>query len=181
MALPLEPAHAMPDRSGDAVLTTRIATCDDLEAVNRMHEACSPASRADRYHAGTPRLSAAAWRYLTSAQHGTTWVTTGDSGDVAAITSLMHARSDAGQPLPGQLELAMLVRDDHQSRGLGTSLALRAADCARERGARTLVASILSDNRRMAAILRRLGGLGASTWQRSGAVTKVTVVLGTSQ
>jgi RimJ/RimL family protein N-acetyltransferase len=181
MALLLAPARATLDRPGDAVLTTRIATCDDLEAVNRMHEACSPASRADRYHAGTPRLSAAAWRHLTSPQRGTTWVTTGDSGDVLAITSLMRARDDAGQLLPGHLELAMLVRDDHQSRGLGTSLAVRSVDCARELGARTLVASILPGNHRMAAILRRLGGLGASTWQKSGAVIEVTIVLGTSR
>jgi RimJ/RimL family protein N-acetyltransferase len=181
MALLLASAHSKLDRPDDAALITRIATYDNLEAVNRMHEACSPASRASRYHAGMPRLSAAAWRHLTSPQHGTTWVTTGDSGDVVAITSLMHTRDDAGQLLPGQLELAILVRDDHQSRGLGTSLARQAVDCARERGARTLVASILSDNRRMAAILRRLDGLGTGTWLRSGGVTEATVVLGTSR
>lgn len=181
MALLLTPAQATLDRPGDGVLATRIATDDDLEAVNRMHEACSPASRADRYHAGTPRLSAASWRYLTSPAHGATWVTTGGCGDVAAITSLMRARDDAGRLLHGQLELAMLVRDDHQSRGLGTALALRAVDCARDQGARALVASILPGNRRMAAILRRLCSPGASTWQTSGAVTEVTVALGESR
>jgi RimJ/RimL family protein N-acetyltransferase len=181
MVLLLTPARATLDGPDDAVLTTRIATRDDLEAVNRMHEACSLASRAHRYHCGTPRLSAAAWRHLTSPQHGTTWVTSSDSGDVVAITNLMHARDDAAQLVPGQLELGMLIRDDYQSRGVGTSLARHSVDWARQRGARTLVASILSDNHRMVAVLRRLGSLGASTWQRSGAVTEVTLVLDASR
>lgn len=178
MSLLLAPPDATIGRSRDAALTTRIATYDDLEVVNRMHQECSLASRASRYHCGTPRLSAAAWRHLTSPERGRTWVTEGDLGDVAAVTHLMHARDDEGRLRPGLLELAMLVRDDHQSRGLGTFLALRAADWARDMGATALVASILSDNRRMDAILQRLGASGASSWQRSGPVTEVTVALG---
>lgn len=54
-------------------------------------------------------------------------------------------------------EFAVMVRSDRQKRGLGERLMADLIDYARERGIETLHGSVMTDNRRMLALCRKLG------------------------
>ncbi|MBW8484855.1 bifunctional acetate--CoA ligase family protein/GNAT family N-acetyltransferase [Actinomadura parmotrematis] len=58
---------------------------------------------------------------------------------------------------PGTAEVAFLVEDAHQGRGVGPVLLEHIAAAARERGLQRFVASVLPDNRRMTRVFREAG------------------------
>ncbi|MEV0961408.1 GNAT family protein [Streptomyces sp. NPDC049910] len=137
----------------DGTLTrTREAAPADLGPVQALHRRCSVGSRAMRYHAGTPGLSAAGWRLLCDPQRGTTLVTaTAQRADrIIAMTNVM--RTDR----QGVGEFAVLIEDAWQSKGLGTALAAHAAEVARRIGLHTLTASVAAANAPMLHVLERL-------------------------
>ncbi|MBV7694409.1 GNAT family N-acetyltransferase [Streptomyces sp. TRM70350] len=131
---------------------TREATPVDLGPVQQLHRRCSPGSRALRYHAGKSQLSAAEWRHLSNPESGTTLVTTpAERADhVIAMTNVM--RTDR----QGVGELAILVEDAWQAKGLGTALAEHAATVARREGHHTLTAAVAASNKPMLHVLQRL-------------------------
>lgn len=57
----------------------------------------------------------------------------------------------------GEAEIALLVSDVHQGKGLGSELLKRLCDHARRIGVRRLVGEILSENDAMRAVARRVG------------------------
>jgi acyl-CoA synthetase (NDP forming)/GNAT superfamily N-acetyltransferase len=57
----------------------------------------------------------------------------------------------------GEAEVAFVVRDDHQGRGLGTVLLEHLASAAVARGIRRFVADVLPDNHRMMGVFRSAG------------------------
>ena len=57
----------------------------------------------------------------------------------------------------GQAEVAFLVQDQHQGRGIGQLLLEHLAQAARERGVDRFVAEVLPDNRRMMQVFREQG------------------------
>jgi RimJ/RimL family protein N-acetyltransferase len=59
--------------------------------------------------------------------------------------------------IPGVAEVAVVVEDGWQNRGLGTVMLDAVLEAGEARGIRTFSASVLSDNRRMLRVLRRLG------------------------
>ena len=73
-------------------------------------------------------------------------------GGAAAGTS--HG-SDLGRV--GEAEVAFVVRDDHQGRGLGTVLLEHLASAAVSRGIGRFVADVLPDNHRMIGVFRSAG------------------------
>ena len=58
---------------------------------------------------------------------------------------------------PGEAEVAFVVHDDHQGRGLGSVLLEHLAAAARERGISRFVAEVLPTNRRMLATFHEAG------------------------
>ena len=58
---------------------------------------------------------------------------------------------------PRDAEVAFVVRDDHQSRGLGAVLLEHLAAAAWERGLRRFVAEVLPNNRRCCRTFREAG------------------------
>ncbi|MEU2110488.1 GNAT family N-acetyltransferase [Streptomyces sp. NPDC019507] len=131
---------------------TREATPADLGPVQALHRRCSPGSRAMRYHAGTPGLSAAGWRLLCDPQRGTTLVTTTAqrTDRIIAMTNVMRTgRQGVG-------EFAVLIEDAWQSKGLGTALAAHAAEVARRDGHHTLTAAVAAANVPMLHVLENL-------------------------
>ncbi|TQK50144.1 acetyltransferase (GNAT) family protein [Streptomyces sp. SLBN-118] len=148
---PLGTAHPITLTDGTAT-RTREVTPDDLGPVQALHRRCSRGSRALRYHAGKPQLSWAGWRLLSDPERGTTLVTTtAERRDhIIAMTNVM--RTDR----PGVGELAVLVEDEWQSKGLGTALAAHAADVARRAGHHTLTAAVAAVNTPMLHVLKRL-------------------------
>ncbi len=57
----------------------------------------------------------------------------------------------------GQAEVAFLVQDEHQGRGIGQLLLEHLAQAGRERGVDRFVAEVLPDNRRMIQVFREQG------------------------
>ena len=78
-------------------------------------------------------------------------VPTGLGGDEPSGTS---GPDQAG---PGEAEVAFVVRDDHQGRGLGTVLLEHLASAAVARGIGRFVADVLPDNHRMIGVFRSAG------------------------
>ncbi|EXU64365.1 GCN5 family acetyltransferase [Streptomyces sp. PRh5] len=138
----------------DETLTrTRQASPDDLWPVNELHERCSARSRLLRYQRAKDRLTEREWRLLSDPARGWTFLThPKDASDhIIGITHLMRLPDE-----PGAVELAMLVEDAWQSKGLGTALTLRAVALAQATGQHTLMASVLAVNHRALALVRRV-------------------------
>jgi GNAT superfamily N-acetyltransferase len=131
---------------------TREVTPADLGPIQELHRRCSLDSRALRYHAGKPQLSPAGWRLLSDPERGTTLITTtAERTDrIIAMTNVMRT----GQQGVG--ELAVLIEDEWQSKGLGTALAAHAADVARRTGHHTLTAAVAACNEPMLHVLESL-------------------------
>ncbi|MFP1625185.1 N-acetyltransferase family protein [Streptomyces sp. 5K101] len=144
-------SHPITLTDGTATRTRKV-TPADLEPIQALHRRCSPSSRALRYHAGKPQLSPAGWRLLSDPRRGTTLVTTPAqrTDHIIAMTNVMHTdRQGVG-------ELAVLVEDAWQSKGLGTALAAHAAEVARRAGHHTLTAAVAAQNVPMLHVLESL-------------------------
>ncbi|MFI2371584.1 GNAT family N-acetyltransferase [Streptomyces sp. NPDC018833] len=144
-------AHPITLTDGTAT-RTREATSADLEPIQALHRRCSPGSRALRYHAGKHQLSPAGWRVLCDPGRGTTLVTTPAqrTDHIIAMTNVM--RTDR----QGVSELAVLVEDAWQFKGLGTALAAHAVEVARRAGHHTLTAVVAAQNVPMLHVLESL-------------------------
>jgi RimJ/RimL family protein N-acetyltransferase len=105
----------------------------------------SEQSAYQRFLAPKQALSTGELRYLTevdSRDHVALAAVRPDEPDVlVAVGRWVRLASD-----PEVAEIAFVVADDLQRRGLGTALAEALADAARERGVRRFVATMLPDN-----------------------------------
>ena len=68
-----------------------------------------------------------------------------------------HARAGRRREVVGPAEVAFVVRDDHQGRGLGSILLEHLAAAARERGMRRFEAEVLAENNQMVRVFRDAG------------------------
>ncbi|MCW2940302.1 MAG: GCN5-related N-acetyltransferase, partial [Actinomycetia bacterium] len=124
----------------------------DGEAVRAMHERSSLESRRLRYFSAKPYLPRRVLDQIAERAHGLTLVAEGPDGSVLALAHLMHVLD------PGVAELAFLVEDDWQGRGLGRALTEVLLVLGRERGLVELRATVLSENGRMRRLLTSFGG-----------------------
>jgi GNAT superfamily N-acetyltransferase len=136
-----------------AELTLRAATIDDFDAVRDLHR---------RYLGGAPTDSRLAQLLEPSGAGRTLLALAGDK--VVAMGNLL-AEGDLG-------EVAMLVDDDWQRRGVGTALLRRLYAYAEQAGFAALIAHTAADNVAMLRTLRRLGGGPAD---RDGTLVSVTL------
>lgn len=159
-------------RVGGIDLVTRPMTLDDAQGVRDMHERCSAESLRLRYFGPLPRLSDAVMRLFTDPGRGITLVThpEGEPGQVVAMTNLMDLE-------PGLAEVALLVEDDWQGRGLGHTLMRYALALAPSRRARVITASVYASNSRMLSILK---GAGAEQPSMTGLILDVRLPLTSS-
>jgi RimJ/RimL family protein N-acetyltransferase len=108
-------------------------------------EHLSERSAYQRFLVPKSTLSAAELRYLTEVDfvdHVALVATLVEEPDVlVAVGRWVRNRDD-----PEIAEIAFVVADDLQHRGLGTALAAALADAARSRGVRRFVATMLPDN-----------------------------------
>ncbi|WP_433368225.1 GNAT family N-acetyltransferase [Actinoplanes sp. CA-142083] len=146
-----------------AEITLRTAVEDDLDGVRALHERASSASLHSRYLGGGAPGDTRLRRLLEPAG-GRTLVAIDSGGKVVAMASLL-AEGDLG-------ELAVLVEDGWQRRGLGTALARRLVAWAGKGRFAALVAHTGADN---VAMLRTLRRLGAGESERDGAMVSVTL------
>lgn len=144
-------AHSITLTDGTAT-RTREAAPVDLVPVQELHRRCSLGSRALRYHAGKMGISPAEWRQLSNPERGTTLVTAPAERTeyIIAMTNVMRTDQQ------GVGELAILVEDAWQARGLGTALAEHAATVARREGHYALAAAVAMSNKPMLHVLEKL-------------------------
>jgi GNAT superfamily N-acetyltransferase len=157
---------------GGAELTVRAATRDDDEAVRALHERSSAATLRRRYlgEAGgrcpgeAGGLGDERLRRLLTPTGGVTLIAETADGEIVAMATLI-AEGELG-------EVALLVEDGWQRRGIGTALLRRLLGHAERRGFAALTAHAAADD---AAMLRTLHRLGAGPAERDGALVSVSL------
>jgi GNAT superfamily N-acetyltransferase len=154
-----------------AELLVRPATGDDADGVRRLHARSSAAGRRRRYPGGGQTPRDARLRRLLEPAGGLTLLAvhheprTGEE-QIVAMANLL-TEGDLG-------EVALLVQDAWQRRGIGTALLRRLVAFARHGGVAAVVAHTGADN---VAMLRTLRRLGAGRIDRDGALVSVTLPL----
>ncbi|WP_431948023.1 GNAT family N-acetyltransferase [Actinacidiphila sp. bgisy167] len=129
-------------------ITVRAAGPEDLEAARELHARCSAATLARRYHGPV----ADADRYLPhllSPRFGRTLAARTGSGRIVALGHLMGDGDEA--------EVALLVEDAWQRRGIGLELLRRLAAQAADTGCESVYAVTRATDTAMVATMRRLG------------------------
>ena len=123
----------------------------DAYALLRMFDRLSPESIYHRFFSPMPRPRRAALLHLAGLDHelhDALVATTGS--EIVAV-----ARYDA-RPAETDAEVAVIVDDEWQDRGLGTRLLHRLARVGARRGLVAFRATVLGENRRALPFLRRL-------------------------
>ncbi|MFK0253597.1 GNAT family N-acetyltransferase [Streptomyces sp. NPDC090445] len=129
-------------------LTVRRADQADLPAARAMHDRCSERTLGLRYHGPV----ADADRYLDhllSPRFGRTLAVTTASGKLVALGHLLWDGDET--------EVALLIEDDWQRRGIGSELLRRLVAMAVEAGCASVYAVTQSSNTGMVAAMRGLG------------------------
>ncbi|MCX5197501.1 GNAT family N-acetyltransferase [Streptomyces sp. NBC_00249] len=129
-------------------ITVRRADGADLPAARAMHDRCSERTLGLRYHGPV----ADADRYLghlLSPRFGRTLAATTASGKLVALGHLLWDGDET--------EVALLIEDDWQRRGIGSELLRRLLALAVEAGCDSVYAVTQSSNTGMVAAMRGLG------------------------
>lgn len=162
-----QPEHAYPDHwEADVVLrdggTARIRpiTADDAERLVSFYEQVSDESKYYRFFAPYPRLSAKDVHRFT---HHDFVDRVGLAATVGGdfIATVRYDRINAlGRPASApadEAEVAFLVQDAHQGRGVASALLEHIAAVARERGIRRFLAEVLPANTKMIKVFTDAG------------------------
>lgn len=129
-------------------ITVRRADEDDLEAALAMHARCSERTLGLRYHGPVGDAD----RYLThllSPRFGRTLAVCTTSGRLVALGHLLWDGEET--------EIALMVEDAYQQRGIGAALLGRLTELAAEAGCAHVYAVTQSSNTGMVAAMRGLG------------------------
>lgn len=132
---------------GNAI-TVRRADARDLDAAKAMHERCSPRTLSLRYHGPVGDAD----RYLShllSPRYGRTLAVQTASGRLVGLGHLLWDGDET--------EIALLVEDEWQRRGIGGELLRRLVSMAREANCEHVYAVTQSSNTGMVAAMRGLG------------------------
>ncbi len=129
-------------------ITVRRAGPADLPAAQAMHERCSPTTLSRRYH-GPTGDAARYLRHLLSPRHGRTLAVETASGRLVALGHLLWDGDET--------EVALLVEDEWQGRGVGAELLRRLVALAEESGCGAVYAVTKSANTPMVTAMRGLG------------------------
>ena len=140
-------AHIRPIRPGDAELL--------VEFYSRV----SDESKYYRFFSPMPQLSERDVARFTQVDH---------VSRVALVVTLSGRMIAVGRydvVRPGEAEVAFLVEDQHQGRGIAQLLLEHLAQAGRERGVERFVAEVLPDNTRMIQTFRDAGYKVASEYE----------------
>ncbi len=130
----------------------------DAEGLVEFYSQVSQQSKYYRFFAPMPELSERDVKRFTQVDHRdrVAFVIT-LAGKILAV-----GRYDTIEP--EEAEVAFLVRDDHQGRGIGQLLLEHLAQAGRERGLKRFVAEVLPENRRMIQVFREQGYVVKGGW-----------------
>jgi acyl-CoA synthetase (NDP forming)/RimJ/RimL family protein N-acetyltransferase len=151
---------AYPDRwEADVVLADggtahlRPIRPDDADLLREFYDRLSPESIYFRFFSPRPRLSEREVERFTHVDHVDRVALIATIGEVMVAV----VRYDRIPRERDTAEVAFLVEDAQQGRGLGTILLEHIAAAARERGVGRFIADVLPDNRRMGRVFRDAG------------------------
>jgi AcrR family transcriptional regulator/RimJ/RimL family protein N-acetyltransferase len=130
----------------------RLARPEDADAVSAMHERCSERSRYQRY------FSLADWRgtrlyRLAGGHRGATLVVMSEDGRIVGLGNMFPDPSEGS----GAAEVALIVEDEYQGRGVGMKLLTALLHYAVRLGFSEVVASVLAENKGMLTLMQRSG------------------------
>ncbi|MFI6087630.1 GNAT family N-acetyltransferase [Streptomyces sp. NPDC051218] len=129
-------------------ITVRRADTADVDAARAMHDRCSQRTLGMRYH-GPVRDADRYLNHLLSPRFGRTLAVRTASGRIVGIGHLLWDGDET--------EVALLVEDDWQRRGIGTELLGRLVSMAVEAGCESVYAVTQASNTGMVAAMRGLG------------------------
>ncbi|MEU9092347.1 GNAT family N-acetyltransferase [Streptomyces sp. NPDC048428] len=161
------PHHAYPDHwEADVVLrdggTARIRpiTTDDADRLVSFYEQVSDESKYYRFFAPYPRLSAKDVHRFTHHDYVDRVGLAVTVGGEFIATVRYDRINEQGRPASApadEAEVAFLVQDAHQGRGVASALLEHIAAVARERGIRRFAAEVLPANNKMIKVFRDAG------------------------
>ena len=137
----------------------RPITPDDAELLVEFYARVSDRSKYYRFFSPMPELSRRDVERFTRVDH---------ESRVALVVILQGQMIAVGRYdviEPGEAEVAFLVEDQHQGRGIGQLLLEHLAQAARERGIGRFTAEVLPDNQRMIQTFRDAGYHVASGYE----------------
>ncbi|MGH3135664.1 MAG: GNAT family N-acetyltransferase [Gaiellaceae bacterium] len=140
-------------------LTVRPLQDGDTETIAALFERLGSRSRERRFCGAKPRLSESELARLArvdSKHHTLVGYVDGDS-EPAGMARLVRDGAAA--------EVAFEVADEHQSRGVGSTLARELAADARAAGIRELVATVCGDNPPVVSLLKAVGESLQVNWR----------------
>ncbi|MEU8618838.1 GNAT family N-acetyltransferase [Streptomyces sp. NPDC048623] len=162
-----QPEHAYPDHwEADVVLrdggTARIRpiTADDADRLVSFYEQVSDESKYYRFFAPYPRLSAKDVHRFTHHDFVDRVGLAATVGGEFIATVRYDRINDQGHPASApadEAEVAFLVQDAHQGRGVASALLEHIAAVARERGIRRFAAEVLPANNKMIKVFTDAG------------------------
>jgi acyl-CoA synthetase (NDP forming)/RimJ/RimL family protein N-acetyltransferase len=136
---------------------------EDAEALVEFYANVSDQSKYFRFFAPMPNLSDRDVQRFTNVDYRdrVAFVMT-VAEKIIAVGRYDVVDKDAGGT---RAEVAFLVQDSHQGRGIGQLLLEHLAQAGRERGVRRFVAEVLPDNRRMMQVFREQGYKVKGGWE----------------
>lgn len=141
----------------DVVLTDggtahlRPITTDDGDLLRAFHDRLSPETIYYRFFAPYPKLSSRDVERFTNVDYENRVAL------IATISDVMVAVVRYDKVGPDEAEVAFVVEDAHQGRGLASVLLEHIAAAAMERGVQRFIADVLPENRRMINVFREAG------------------------
>jgi AcrR family transcriptional regulator/RimJ/RimL family protein N-acetyltransferase len=151
----------------DGTVWIRLGRPEDADAVAAMHERCSERTRYRRYLAGVGEWRDLSMRRLAGGHRGATLVVMSEDGSIVGLGNVFPDE-------PGDAhtaELAELVEDAYQGRGIGTRLLRHMLELAQRLGFQSVSATVLAENAEMLAVMEATG-LG---WTREQAASVITM------
>ena len=129
----------------------RPITPEDADGLVSFYSEVSDQSKYFRFFAPMPQLSEKDLRRFTHVDH--------HDRVAFVLTVAEHILAIASYELiePGEAEVAFLVQDAHQGRGMGQLLLEHLAQAARERGVHRFVAEVPPENQRMLQVFHEAG------------------------
>jgi RimJ/RimL family protein N-acetyltransferase len=147
----LPPPRASVQLTDGSEVVLRAATAADAPLVAALHARCSPHTRALRSLSTRPVLAPAVLQQLIGADGSTSVLAvTTDGGAAVGLANLVSTG-------PGTADVALLVEDLWQGRGVGTALARNLVELARTDQLTELTAVSQVGNSALTRVLRRAG------------------------
>ncbi|MEZ5185459.1 MAG: GNAT family N-acetyltransferase [Candidatus Nanopelagicales bacterium] len=134
----------------------RLARPEDADAVAQMHDRSSERSRYQRYFAITEWRGVRLHR-LSGGHRGATLVVMSEDGAIVGLGNLFPDQAEGSEEESHAAEIAMIIEDEYQGRGVGKKLLQSLLHFATRLNFTEVVATVLAENRGMLHLLQTSG------------------------